>query len=146
MIQRYFLVMIAAAGLVACGAAGGGAKLSHGNLPQDEMVALRAVDRWQKVIAADWQAAYQFLTPGARRIQSYEDYAQRMGQAQIKWMDARVIKVVCEDAETCHVQVELDIEVNVPGMGTSKVSTLTVIEESWLSSDGGWFYLPSQAR
>ena len=145
MIHRYLFVLIFVAGLAACGA-GGATKSSLDGLSKEEAVALRVVERWQNVIASDWRSAYQFLTPGARRVQSYEDYAQRMGQAQIKWKNARVAKITCEDAETCHAQVELDIEVNVPGMGASKVSTLTVVEESWLASDGGWFYLPSQAR
>lgn len=147
MSYRHLLVVALVAVLTACGAAGGGkARPSAKNLTPEEAVAARAVERWKYIIAGDLKSAYQLLTPGARKVQTSEDYAQRMAQAQIKWTDARVKSVTCEDAETCQAVVELDIDVNVPGMGATKISTLTIVEEHWLASAGQWYFLPSQAR
>lgn len=146
MIHRYLLVAGLIAALAACGTGAGSVKSSAKNLTPEEAVALRAVERWQKIIAGDLGSAYQFLTPGARRVQTQDGYVQRMAQAQVKWTDARVVRVVCEDAETCHADVQLDIEVNVPGMGATKINTSTMVEENWLASNGQWYFLPSQAR
>lgn len=145
MIHRYLLAAGLAVVLSACGGSGT-VKPSTKDLTPEEAVAERVVARWRHIIAGELKAAYEYLTPGARRVQTFEEYARRMSQAQIKWTDVRVMKIECEDAETCNAQVELDIEVNVPGMGGSHIPTQTVVYENWLASGGTWYFLPSQAR
>lgn len=71
---------------------------------------------------------------------SYENYAARMVQAQIKWTGVSVAGVTCEDAEACKAEVFLNITVHVPGTG--QLPTQTVQYEDWLESNGQWYYLP----
>ena len=114
------------------------------NLPPEEAVAKRAVERWEHIIALDFRSAYDYLTPGARSVLAYDEYAARLGTAQLKWEAARVSKIECEDADACKAEMELDILVRAPGVG--EISTKTYVQEDWLSSGGEWFFLPRQAR
>ena len=116
------------------------------NLSPEAAVTQRITDRWQRIIDKDYKAAYEFLTPGTRSVMPYPDYERRMGQAQIKWKGSTVKQITCEDAETCHAQVQLDIIVLFPGGGIGQTPTISVVDENWLKSGGQWYFLPSKIR
>lgn len=113
----------------------------------EQAVTQRAGERWQHIIAGDLKAAYAYLSPGARKVMPYENYAQRMGQSQVRWTGARVKQVNCEDAQSCRAEMELDIVVMVPGItGGSQVPIKSSLSENWLESGGQWYFLPSEAH
>ena len=142
MIYKNALVFAFLAALVACTSSPVRTKASA--LSPEEAISQRTTDRWGHIIAGDFRKAYDFLTPGARVVMPYEEYASRLLQAQIKWTGMKVVDVVCEDAEACKAQVELDILVTVPMAG--QIQSVTYIYEDWLKSGNQWYYLPSQAR
>ena len=116
------------------------------NLSPEAAVTQRITERWQHIMDKDYKAAYEFMTPGTRAVMPYADYEKRMGQAQIRWMGSTVKQVNCEDAQTCHAEVQLDILVLFPGGGIGQTKTISVVDENWLKSGGQWYFLPSKIR
>lgn len=142
----YRIIVIGLAALLAA-CSGNGIKTGKSdisNLSKEEAVAQRVKERWQYVIDKDLQASYEYLTPGSKVAMPFESYAMRMVQAQIRWLSVDDVKVVCEDEETCKVDVALEIEVNVPG--ARKVVTPTIQQEDWLKDGTNWYYLPGQIQ
>lgn len=142
MIRRLILISAATALLAACGAST--PERSNSKLSPEEAVAVRAVERWERIIAKDFQGAYEYLTPGSRAAMTYEGYAKRMAQAQIRWAGANATKVTCDATDACKAEVTLDITVHAPGAG--QIPVQTVQYEDWLESDGQWYYLPQSIQ
>ena len=111
-------------------------------LSPQEAVSQRAAERWQLIVDQDFKAAYEYLTPASRSVMSFESFAARMVQAQIRWLGAEDVKVTCEDEATCTAEVLLNIKVHAPGVG--QIDTQTVQYEDWLLNGGQWYYLPAQ--
>ena len=144
--SRFVIAMGVSILLVACAVQRPATKEAVPKGPVEEVVAQRAVERWNHIIAGDFDAAYECLTRGAKAVVSREEYALRLGQSQVKWIQARTLKVECENESACQTQVELDIRVLVPRAG--EILTKTHLQEDWLldSTDSQWRYLPGQAR
>lgn len=144
---RFIFPVVFVVFLVACTPQRAGVKApaSDGHSAED-VIAQRAVERWQYIIAGDFGAAYDYLTRGAKSVVSRDEYARRLAQAQVKWTGVGPIKVECEDEAACRVEVELDIQVQVPRAG--EIVTKTYVQEDWLldGKDLRWHYLPGQAR
>ena len=139
---RHLALALAITGLAACTA--NAPKKVAVDLSPEEAVAQRATERWQYIIDGDFEAAYQYLTPGARAVMSFQQYAARMVQAQLRWTGVKPAEVICEDAETCKAEMTLDITVHAPGIGQR--GTQTAQSEDWLKSGGQWYYLPQNIQ
>ncbi len=142
MMNRCFLAVALAVALSACGVSAPTKTAS--NLPPEEAVAKRAVERWEHIIAKDFKSAYGYLTPGTKMAMLYENYASRLTQAQIRWTGVKVLGVKCDESTTCKAEVLLDITVHAPGVG--QLPTQTVQYEDWLDSGGEWYYLPQSIQ
>ena len=137
MIHRTLLILGLAGMLVACNSSP--TRTSTASLSPEDAVAQRATERWRHIIAKDFRKAYDYLTTATRLILPSDQYAARMGQAQIKWEDMTGVQVTCEDEETCKAQVELSILVTVPMAGS--IETKTYVYEDWLKSSDQWYLL-----
>ena len=144
MLDRFLLTAVLAVFLAACGTIG----TPRTEVPQtpEEAITQRTQERWKLIVAGDFTSAYDYLTPGARAVMSLDAYAGRLGMAQIKWTGATVDWVKCEDADTCQAQVAVDTLITVPGTGQGQVPGQTKLVESWLRSDGQWYFLPSRIQ
>ena len=144
MLDRILLTAVLAVFLAACGTTGT-TRTKVAQTPE-EAITQRAQERWKLIVAGDFTSAYDYLTPGARAVMSLDAYAGRLGMAQIKWTGATVDWVKCEDADTCQAQVAVDTLITVPGTGQGQVPGQTRLVESWLRSDGQWYFLPSRIQ
>lgn len=144
MLNRILLLAALAALMSACGTTGS----SRTQTPEtpEEAIARRALERWNLIVAGDYVAAYQYLTPGAKAVMSQDAYTGRLSLAQISWTGATVEWVKCEDADTCQAQVAVDTLITVPGVGGGKTPGQTTLVESWLRSGDGWYFLPNRIQ
>ncbi|MGB6100895.1 MAG: nuclear transport factor 2 family protein [Comamonas sp.] len=100
----------------------------------EEAVTARAEQRWKALIAHDWDAAYQFLTPAFRATMNSERWAYRFVGVP-KWLEAPVQSAKCED-DKCTVVVR--IVVDYPTKANTK-TLHTDVTETWLREDGQWY-------
>ena len=107
--------------------------------PEDQVKAL-ANQRWQYLIAGDFDKAYEMATPGFRKIRNVRDYRVRKSAVPVKWLAAEVLRVACTPTEKptkCVVRVKLDAEPIAPG--APKAGLSSGIDETWLFEDGRWW-------
>lgn len=101
----------------------------------EQAVSVRAQQRWKALMAHDWKAVHQFLTPAFGSTMSAERYAYRFVGAP-KWLDATVKSAKCED-DRCSVVVHIVVEY-LP-KGTKSETLGTDVTETWLREDGQWY-------
>lgn len=102
--------------------------------PQDQ-VKQRATERWQALVAGDFDKAYSYNTPGFHALVTPAAYRGRIGSA-VKWLGAEVTRVDCPEPTKCDVQIRL---VYRPVLGGGKGSYSTYLDETWLLEDGKWW-------
>jgi len=111
--------------------------------PAEELVSQRAGARWQALIKQDYDAAYQYLSPGERSLTSLELYKKRSFGRALSWQSADVAAVACE-SDVCSV----DIRVSYVYFGQMKEmmgqSTESLLHERWLQVDGQWWFMPEK--
>lgn len=107
-----------------------------------EIVAERAQQRWDALVAEDYEAAYALYTPGFRErtdLRSFEDDMQRR---PVRWVSAEVRTTECEK-ERCTVETDVGYRVTsapaqLSGMGSSRP-----VEESWIYINDNWWFVPA---
>ena len=144
---RSVLIMSLAVVLAGCGAAttpstrtSADVSLSAEDAVARDAVARRAQSRWDAILAKDYGVAYDYLTPGTRLTTPYDAYERRMSNVAIRWTNARVRSVECDEPEVCKATVDITYTVHAPGAGN--VEGFMPVYERWLLSDGQWHHLP----
>ncbi|MCU0756732.1 MAG: hypothetical protein MUE46_16740 [Xanthomonadales bacterium] len=125
------------------GAAGTDADGSSAPARAEDRVSARATERWQLLVAGKFAEAYEYLSPGYRDVVSFAEYDKQLQARQIRWIDARAIDAECS-AEKCQVRIQMNYVVRVPTLGVGEVPVTTTLTETWLASDGGWYFLPDR--
>jgi len=100
----------------------------------------RAQARWDLVLARDFEAAWEYLTPGFRQTTNRYDYARDMAGRPLRWLSAEVVAKECEE-DLCKINVLVGYQaVGAPaGMGRMRLSR--EIEETWIRLDGAWWFV-----
>ena len=135
--KRKNLFSILAALVLLAGCAGGGISTRQ---KAEETVAARAQARWDLLIEGRLESAYEYLSPGYRQVTPFPHYRNSVKGVGL-WKTAQIRQVECE-AETCEVQVDLTMQIQLPRM-RSPARTQSVVVERWIKgADGVWGYLP----
>jgi hypothetical protein len=133
-VQRVVTVLVAvlALSLSACATMG---------KPDTEVVADRAQQRWDALLAGNVETAYGYLSPGFRSSVSLVDYTVRLSQRRVQWISAEHLSSNCE-ADRCSVKFNIGIRVVNAVPGSGQFDSSSVVEETWIRSGGDWWYLP----
>ena len=124
---------VAAAVLVLAGCA------SLGNATPEQKVQQRAEAFWQARLQGQPEKAYALLSPGYRKVSTFEQYRAQYGAATgVK--AASVVNVTCE-AEKCTARIK--IEATPALMGVNVGTIATGLDETWLLEDGQWWRFQS---
>ncbi|MEO8803303.1 MAG: hypothetical protein ABI304_08265 [Rudaea sp.] len=100
----------------------------------------RAVQRWDYLIAHQGDKAYDFLSPGYRATKTRIAYATEMSARGVHWSKVHFGSQKC-DKDVCHVHLVVDYSMRQGGpVGT--VKTTGFVTETWLKTDGKWYFLP----
>ncbi len=106
--------------------------------PAGERVGQRAVQRWQALIAGDFQKAYNYLSPGYRAVTSYGAYRGHFGRA-VAWTGVSLQGVTCKK-DVCDVKVDIEYR----ALGRIKLPGNARLREKWVRASGDWWLLPQK--
>lgn len=129
-----FFAAICAVNLVGCGSTGPTQTSAIGEKSADavsRVVMGRAQERWDALLKAEVNVAYQFISPGGRSLMSVEQYRPRVRTGF--WRGAKADKAVC-GTDTCEVTVLVDMTVQ-------GVKFTNPIKETWILDAGKWWFV-----
>jgi len=102
----------------------------------------RAIQRWELLINHQAAKAYDFLSPGFRATKSREAYAAEMNNRPVQWSKVLPYSQKCEKPTVCEVSLQIDANVNMPGV-KGPVSSVGFVTETWIKTGGKWYILPN---
>ena len=136
--QFKFLVTVLLAvlvqGIAGCGTTGSVQSTSvveTGAGDVSKLVTGRAQQRWNALLKADMETAYQFISPGGRSLMTLEQYRLRVNTSF--WRGAKVSEASC-GTETCEVTVLVDVLLQ-------GVKFTNPIKETWILDAGKWWFV-----
>ena len=138
-LARVILVIGVALTLAACAAGGaGGAKTK----PAEQTRAERSIARWNFLINGDPGSAWDYLTPGYRAINPRNTYIKETLVKPIHWTGIRYMNETCSTDTTCSVSLMIDYQLRSHLSGVGVIDSTSIIRETWVKSDGIWYFLP----
>ena len=139
MVKR--LIMLSASVVVFALLAGCGAQTRDAR-PAEQIVAERAEQRWSLLIEGEFGQAYQYLSPGARELESESQYWRRLSQRRVQWVSAEVVSVDCED-NLCEANIRVGYEIARALPGVPRMQAHNRVLERWVFRDGVWYHAES---
>lgn len=130
---RMLLPTVGALALAACAATG----------PKTHPVVERAQSRWTALLAGDLETAYGYYSPGYRSSTSIVDFGMAMRARRVSYTSAVYKEHSCEETR-CTVSFDVGFKVNRPVPGLDVWTSQQVIEDTWIRTDGEWWYLPEK--
>jgi hypothetical protein len=110
--------------------------------PPEDHVARRGRERWDHIAAAEYDLAYEYLSPGYRDKMSRTAYIVKLAGQRVRWKDADFEKVEC-DPEICRVSWVIHWTYNIPVRGAGAYDGEKPTVENWILADGEWYFVPS---
>jgi hypothetical protein len=107
--------------------------------PPEEIVAERAQARWDALLEGDYEAAWDYYSPGFRDRVSVTELASELGGRPFRYEGAEIRRVACED-QRCEVRVAVEFEIPSAPNHLSGFRSRQGIEEIWLFIDDQWWY------
>lgn len=105
----------------------------------EELVQARATQRWNHLLANEFEKAYTFLPPSSRAVVSEQAFINSFARdGSVKWQSANFTSVECPDEERCLARFRVETKINMPGFKGQVVET--TVEETWLKEDGQWWF------
>lgn len=98
----------------------------------EQVVKERAQARWDALLKSDFHAAYEYLSPGSRSVQSEASYVGELRKGF--WKSAKVDKVECRNDKACSADVTIEYEFQGQ-------RTRTPLRESWVREGSQWWYV-----
>lgn len=111
-------------------------------MERQQLLEQRVAERWEYLLAKDFFEAWEYLSPGHRKVVSAESYARRLSISHVVWKEAEMVDLTCESAEVCRVSIALTVEVETGMPAARKVISRQVSAESWIWTENNWFYVP----
>jgi hypothetical protein len=135
MIQRRYGTKMVKAGLLALGVALGGCSTLDTRTPE-EIVADRAQQHLDALMARDYEKAFGYTTPGYRAANTARMYSSAYAGAGF-WLGAKVDQVVCTPAEApVKCEVRAKVTYKAP---RQKLDLERILNHRWLNVDGVWY-------
>lgn len=101
----------------------------------------RVHEYWQLMLAGDYLAAYEYMSPGYRSSVNSNRFQRTMLLKKVKWDDAEYIEGNCTDI-TCKVSISLKYTVFSAVPGVKSFNGSQKIIETWVQADGIWYLVP----
>jgi hypothetical protein len=108
-----------------------------------KVVVERAQNRWDALLAGDYESAYDYYSPGYRSKKSLIDFAVDIRTRRVRWTSAEFLDHSCTE-NACTVNFRVGFVVNKPVQGMDKWESGSVIEDKWIKTEGQWWYLPKK--
>jgi hypothetical protein len=131
---RPLLVVISLLLLAACASTGDARKN-----PVEEL----AQQRWDALLAADFDTAYKFYSPGYRSANSRVDFEISQRTRKVAILSAKVIGSECS-GDACTVSTLVQYQVGTALPGVSRWESNSQMEERWVRTEGKWWFVPEE--
>ena len=132
-----FALMMTGVFLTACAS-----KAPVPDSPENTVVE-RAQDRWNALLAGDFETAYAFYSPGYRSTTSVVDLEFEIRARRVRWTTAQYKEHSCLE-KSCTLKFDVGFTVIKPAPGLDKWDGSNVLTEKWVKTDGQWWYLPKK--
>jgi len=103
----------------------------------------RAKQRWEALLARDFDTAYSLYSPGYRSANSRVDFEISQRTRKIAVTAANVLGSDCE-GDACTVSAAVQYRMGAPVPGVSKWESSSKLEERWVRTDGKWWFVPNE--
>ncbi|MEO7934783.1 MAG: hypothetical protein ABIR27_00840 [Dokdonella sp.] len=110
-----------------------------------KIVNKRSIERWELLIAHKADKAYDYLSPGFKATKKREDYTKEMSDRPVEWQKVLPYSQVCDKPDVCVVNIQVDANVKMPGVG-KRVSSVGFVTETWIRTHGKWYFLPDSKK
>ena len=109
----------------------------------EEIVAERAIERVNLLMAGEYDEAYLYTTPGYRSTEGVGRYGTRWAGTSM-WVSASIKSVKCpamEGAEGAPTRCKVAMQVEYRFIASGRPSGInqTVLFEDWIYTGGNWF-------
>ena len=142
MMQKKFHVLALCSLALLAGCAKNGA-VSTSQTPE-QIVQQRATERWNLMIARDFDKVYEYTDTAYRLVNTPIDLDRKYGgkryRVGVNWTKAEFISVECGTPDRCVTRFSVSSLVNVPPSFTNMEINNVPTEEVWLLQEGNWFY------
>ena len=109
----------------------------------DDVVVERAQARWDAITGNELEEAYTYYSPGYRSSTSLFDFGVGIRSMRVLWTAAEYMDHHCEETR-CTVRFNVSFRVNKPVPGLKEYNGKQVIEDTWIKTQGNWWYLPNK--
>jgi len=128
--SKLYIPILAAVLLSACG---------KPTPPPEDVVADRAMARWEALINNDLEATYPYQTPGYREQTTAVEHVVGLSRRLVSWTWAELREVRCQER-----RCELDFMVGYRADGAPGVlqglESEGPVTQVWIQIDGQWWY------
>ena len=131
--QRWLIGALALFVLGGCAATGQSVAL--------DPVPERAKARWAALLSDDLETAYTYYSPGYRSANSVIDFGVAYRLRKVQFTSADYIEHECEESR-CTVAFDVGLRAQNPVPGMSVWDGKQKIVETWIKSDGEWWFVP----
>lgn len=116
-----------------------------GGCSQPEDLETSVNNRWEKLIAADYEEAFEYFSPAYQEIETLTAFSLRTETAKLKvqWLNGVLKSKECQD-EVCEVKVELEYQYFFPRRSMGEIKLKTEIKENWIKLNDRWYFVPSE--
>jgi hypothetical protein len=118
-----------------------GCATSSPTAARDALIQQRAQARWDAILARDYATAYSYMSPGYRSATSITDFEIGIRSRRVQYLSAEYNSHDCQEA-VCTVKMMVGYKVVRPVAGLPEWKSGSLLEERWINSDGGWWFVP----
>ena len=101
-----------------------------------EVVRQLVNQRWQYVMAGQFDKAYAMTAPSYRKLKTLDIYQRNLIAAPVKWLSAEVVRIDCE-TQTCKVRIKAVRQILMPTRYKGLLDS--GLDETWVFEDGQWW-------
>jgi len=101
--------------------------------------------RWQAIVDKDYTVAYEYFSPGYKKVESLDGFKLRMLTAQLnmKWSKGTFKEAACASEDVCEVAAEVVYDFTFSKRSMGGIENIpSQVKENWIKIDGKWFYVP----
>ncbi len=99
--------------------------------------------KWKGMIDRDFAAVYSFTSPEYRKAFSLDIFKRQFGNGRVAWRRIEVLSVDFKGDDAATVGIRVYTVYHDPQLQKS-LDMATVVHESWVRTDGQWWYLAKE--
>lgn len=127
------LLAVSAIVLAGCATTSGGGSNSS--------VVKRADQRWDALLAGEFEKAYEYYSPGFRSSHSRGDFELTQRLRKVQYRDAEFVEQDC-DSERCTLSYRVRYHISSPLPGLENWDSHSIEKETWIKTQDEWWFLP----